>query len=321
MKGQLHAVAFTEAGMETGRRIRGLTSLVRCPRGGLADWTAAHWEEADGLLFIGAAGIAVRAIAPFVQKKTMDPAVVVIDEKGHFVIPLLSGHIGGANAWAAELAAELQAVPVITTATDLNGVFAVDTWAVSQGLAIRNPERIRQVSAKLLAGERIGLYSELPVAGRYPDGVTSEEPYDVVISPFRRDDAALHLIPRCVTLGIGCRKGTPEEAIEALFQKCGPEECSVTAVCSIDLKAEEPGLLAFCGHHGFPFRTASASALRAVPGAFTGSEFVRSVTGVENVCERAAVWGGGRLLLPKTAENGVTMAAAMAEVPLHFPEL
>ena len=314
----LHAVAFTDRGMETGRKLPGLASLTRCPRGGLASWTAEHWTQGEGLLFIGAVGIAVRAIAPHVVKKTVDPAVLVLDESGGYVIPILSGHIGGANAAALEIARTIGAVPIITTATDLNGMFAVDTWAVSQKLAIRNPEAIKLISGKLLAGKTVCLSSSFPIQGDYPKGVIKGEPADIVISPRKQPEGALHLVPKCVALGIGCRKGISQTAIEALYQTLSLEDAAVAGVFSIDLKKEEPGLKAFCSAHGFPFYTYSPEQLRNVPGNFSSSAFVASVTGVDNVCERAALMGGGTLWVPKTAENGVTMAASIREPDLTF---
>jgi cobalt-precorrin 5A hydrolase len=136
---------------------------------------------------------------------------------------------------------------------------------------------------------------------------------------------ALHLIPRAVTAGIGCKKSVGTEAVEAAFeaalQKAGCHALAVCGVCSLDLKADEPGLLAFCGRRGLPFRTFAASELAGVGGDFHASTFVKNVTGTDNVCERAAVLGsGGRLLAGKEALNGVTVALAINEPKLRFEE-
>ena len=96
----------------------------------VSEWTKEVFWQYDALIFVGAAAIAVRSIAPCLKDKLTDPAVLVVDEKAQYVIPLLSGHVGGANALASRLAADLQALPVITTATDIQGLFAVDVFAV-----------------------------------------------------------------------------------------------------------------------------------------------------------------------------------------------
>ena len=325
-------IAFSEKGCLLGSRLQECflqngdsAELCRCENGQLSAWTAAHFSYNAALIFIGAAGIAVRAIAPHVKSKVSDPAVVVVDELGAYSVSLLSGHLGGANDLALRIAAWLNAIPVVTTATDRNGIFAVDSWAKKQGLTITNPVRIKWVSAKLLGGETALLKSFFPISGALPDGVAvAENHYDILISYRTRGrEEALRLVPPVVTLGVGCRRDTPAEAIEDAYQlmlkmaSCHP--AAVRQVCSIDLKAQEPGILGFCQSHSLPFRTFSAAELAAVPGSFSGSAFVQSVTGVDNVCERSAVLGsGGRLLTQKNAEHGVTMALAIEPYTVHF---
>ena len=330
-------LAFSERGHALGEglcryfRVSGdKADLARCGPGGLSPWTREHFGR-DCLVFIGSCGIAVRAVAPLLQSKMSDPAVIVIDEGGGYVIPLLSGHMGGANELALRLARHLGAAAVITTATDVNGVFAVDTWARRQGLRVANPERIKSVSARLLAGGSIRIQSEFPIAGRPPEGVSlCDCDADVLITYHAgraEDSEALRLIPPSVTLGVGCRKDTRAQDIEQAFERllaesrCHP--LAVAGVCSIDLKAREPGILRFCESRGLSYRTFSAEALMALPGEYTTSDFVRGVTGADNVCERSAVLGsgaGGRLLAAKSAGGGVTMALAIAPYPLTFDE-
>ena len=138
---------------------------VDCP---LRDWIREAFSRYEGLVFVGAVGIAVRAIAPYVQSKTTDPAVVVVDEGGRFVIPLLSGHLGGANGLAHRIAAAGGGSPVITTATDGRGLFAVDSWAKEQNCHVMEPERIKGVSGKLLEGETIWMRCPWAVSGLQP---------------------------------------------------------------------------------------------------------------------------------------------------------
>lgn len=202
---RVSCIAFTERGYALAERTaRALSDCaqtgeddlgwdVSVSRGfgeGKADlraWTALAWEASDALLFVGAAGIAVRAIAPHVASKATDPAVVVIDEAGRFAVPLLSGHLGGANELAQTVARAAGAIPVITTATDVRGVWAVDTWARCAGLAVSNPEAIKRVSARLLSGGRVALYSDMPISGQPPEGVdiaSDRARADIVVSPF-----------------------------------------------------------------------------------------------------------------------------------------
>lgn len=317
-------LAFTEKGLALAHRLAEVLpgSVTRCGHGGpsLAEWTAAEFVRADALIFVGAVGIAVRAIAPHCRSKTTDPAVVAIDECAHFAVSLLSGHLGGANDLARALAAVCGAVPVITTATDANGIFAVDAWARHQNCRVLEAPRIKNISGKLLAGEPATFWSEFSIQGMPPAGVTaSQTPQGAeVILALCPSSAgtALHLVPHIGVLGIGCKRGTPEaqleEAFAAFCAKYGLAPQSIAAAASIDLKQNEPGLLAFCAQHGWPVQFYSAEALRTAPGSFTPSAFVQSVTGVDNVCERAAVLAaGGPLYFPKQAGGGVTFALAL----------
>ena len=314
-------LAFTARGLELAQRLATACpgSVARCGADdvSLADWTAAQFAAADALVFVGAAGIAVRAIAPHCRSKAADPAVVVLDERGQFAIPLLSGHLGGANDLARQLAAACGAMPVITTATDVNDVFAVDEWAKRQHCTVLEPARIKKVSGALLAGQTVRYRSDWAIAGPPPTGVAAGESADfaLTLTP-DPSKTALHLIPRIAVLGIGCKRGTAADTLEAAFADfCVAHRLSpqgIVSAASIDLKKDEAGLLAFCQHHGWQPEFYPAEALRRVPGQFTPSAFVKSVTGVDNVCERAAVLAaGGALLLPKWAHNGVTFAVAL----------
>ena len=168
-------LAFTDTGLALARRLADALpgSVDRCGSGGvsLAGWTALQFAQSDALVFVGAVGIAVRAIAPHCRSKASDPAVVVLDECGRFAVPVLSGHLGGANDLARALAAVCGAVPVITTATDAHGIFAVDEWAKHQNCTVLEAERIKHVSSKLLAGQSVRFAAEFPVQGTPPAGV------------------------------------------------------------------------------------------------------------------------------------------------------
>ena len=329
---KLDLIAFTQRGSDLAQHLADALSAhghqAACTRDGLTarTWAGRAFSRSDGLIFVGAAGIAVRAIAPYLTHKSTDPAVVVVDEGGQFVIPILSGHLGGANDLAREIGALIDAIPVITTATDVNGVFAVDQWARRQGLLVQNPERIRSISSRLLAGETAGFFSPWPIAGDAPGGLrpAPREEAQVVLDLHAPAEGVLWLCPRGVRVGMGCRRGAAVSALRALLEEVlaqeGIPQNAVSALCTIDLKEDEPGLQALAQELNVPLTTYSAQVLSQVPGKFTPSPFVEQVTGVDNVCERAALALGGTLLRSKTARNGATVALALEELHLTWKE-
>lgn len=294
--------------------------------GSASEWAKDGFQTADALIFCCASGIAVRAIAPWVRDKTTDPAVLVLDERGTFAIPLLSGHIGGANALALALAEAIGATPVLTTATDVNGRFAADVFASENRLTITDMALVKEISASILAGEPVGFRSDVPVRGPLPDGLTAGAARLGVYvtsgdaSPFEK---TLRLVPKRYALGVGCRRGKDADALDAFVQKqlaaCGVSVAELRCVASIDLKKDEPALLAFAKRHALPFQTYSAEQLNAVQGTFSGSAFVRETTGTDCVCERAALLAsGGKLKVGKIAEDGMTFALATYEEGISF---
>lgn len=326
--GEIAYLSFTERGRALAEQLcAALGGEVSCTRDGvkLKDWTAAHFPSARALVYVGAAGIAVRAVAPYLASKASDPAVITVDEGGEFAIPIASGHLGGANALSREIAKITGGVAAVTTATDVNGVFAVDDWARTQGCAVLHAEQIKAVSGKLLAGEPIAVRSAYPIDGEPPAGVrlTQSDAPDVWVDI--RPHEELTVVPRTLTLGVGCRRGTTREALETRFaafcDAAGILPQAIGAAATIDLKADEPGLLAFCAARGWKLETYPAAELSAVQGKFTASVFVAETTGVDNVCERVAVLSsGGVLLARKFAGDGVTFALAERPARLNWGE-
>ena len=316
-------VSFTDRGTALAERIcETLGGEVTQAHGAegfsLSAWAGDRFTQAGALVFVGAVGIAVRAVAPYLRGKAVDPAVVAVDERGTFVVPVVSGHLGGANDLARAIAAVCGGTAVVTTATDAGGVFAVDEWAKRQDCAVVNPGWIKRVSAKILAGESVRIGGEWPVAGSPPTGVlwSDSEDWDAFLGIRRTEREGLFLVPRVAVLGIGCRRGTPqkalENALEALLERESLWGQSIYAAATVDLKEREPGLTAFCRAHGWPLAVFTPEQLQAVEGSFTASDFVRRVTGVDNICERSAVLqAGGGLFVRKTAQDGVTMALAL----------
>ena len=289
------AIAFTEKG-QSWQSVLGFPVERGVP---VMQWAREAFADSDALLFIGACGIAVRAIAPLCRDKTVDPAVLVMDEMGRHIIPILSGHIGGANDLALLLAQKTGAEPVLTTATDVRGIPAIDSWAVKNNCAIENKEAIQAVSSAALAGKPVGV------------AITERD----IRPPF---PVTLFLRPRTLTVGVGCKRGTDaahlERCFRAFLHENGVSPLAVRAVATIDIKKDEAAILALCEKYRFPLQTYSAAELNAVPGVFAHSDFVMKTVGCGCVCERAAVLAsGGRLLVGKTAMEGVTLALAGEE--------
>lgn len=327
-------ISFTDRGNKLNRMIAGLLSeyqVVSWGRGqGLSRYSSLPafagevFPHTNALVFIGGAGIAVRAIAPHLCGKGTDPAVLVLDEAGRFVVPILSGHIGGANALAEKLAGRLGACAVITTATDVNGVFSPDEWAAQRGCVIPDTREIKTVSAALLRGEPVGFHCDFPIEYPLPDGLIAEghsaHGIVVTIEPGRQDFTnTLRIVPKCVHLGIGCRKGVDTMQMEVFVRETlrahGISADAVKCVSSIDLKKEEPALISLGKKMDRPFHVHSAEELNRAPGVFESSAFVKSITGTDNVCHRAAVLSGGdgRILIEKTTGEGMTLAAVSEE--------
>jgi cobalt-precorrin 5A hydrolase len=305
--------AFTREGAELASRLAGQieNSRVFVParfaddkaepmNGTVLDWAGEWFSKADALMFVSAAGIAVRAIAPHVRDKTTDPAVVVLDDAGRNVISLLSGHIGGGNGLARRIAGLTGGRAVVTTATDVHGIEAVDEWAVKNDCAIENPEAIKTVSAAMLDSISVGV-------------AITDELFDELSPPW---PVTLWLRPRVMILGVGCRRGIEKKELSAavgdFLKGAGRSILSLKSVASIDLKRDEPAIIGFCGENGVPFITYSAEELNQVPGHFSSSQKVMDVTGADNVCERAAVLaaGNGVLLRSKTVYPGIALALA-----------
>lgn len=280
-----------------------------------------HWQPGERLIFIMAAGIVVRTIAPLLVDKKTDPAVVVIDEAGQHVISLLSGHLGGANSLAREVAEILNITPVITTASDVAGLPALDLWARDNDLSVRNPEALPSVMKRLIDSRTLHVFTEhdvpLPPAFLRTDERANA---DVIISLTESSVSpeGVLLRPRVLSVGIGCNSGTPEQEIEAAVRSAlGLAHLpfgAILNVATIDLKAKEPGLVDFCAHHNLPLVTYSADMLNQVPNV-GHSDAVFRATGAYAVAEPAAMLASEAdwLLVEKQKFPNVTVAVARRE--------
>ena len=310
---KIRVICFTDRGHELGCLIAGRLSSHEMElffKGPLKDICRSAFEQSIPLVFIGASGIAVRSVAPFVKDKLKDPPVLVLDELGRFVIPLLSGHVGGANELAAEIAEAIGAVLVITTATDINNAFPADVFARENNLSIVNRDGIAKVATASLEGRPVTISIK-----DYPP----EEPVDIVITdePALSGAASLRLAPKKYALGMGCRRGKSFEELRdfalSMLEENGISPGDVGCIATIDVKKDEEGLKALSQAWRMPLITFDAELLSKVPGDFSTSEMVLEKVGVDNVCERAAVLAAGRgatLVVRKTAKNGITVAIA-----------
>ena len=295
----------------------------------LKDTVSSYFKKGNVLIFIGACGIAVRSIAPFIEDKTKDPCVLTIDEKAQYVISLLSGHLGGGNDFAAFVADLLSATPIISTATDLNQRFAVDVFAKKNQLSLSDMKIAKKISATLLDGYQVGIDGNISNE-TLPEGLTYHNvslPLGFSITPFSNHcpyKETLHLIPRQVVLGIGCKRHTPFEKLHSFVMDILKREHiyleSIACVTSIDLKKEEEAIVSLAKELQVPFFTYSSQELLTVTGDFTSSDFVKNITGVDNVCERSslAYSHAKELYLRKTPQDGCTIAISLIPMEFHF---
>ena len=301
------------------------------------EWIGSRWGE-EAFLFIGAAGIAVRFIAPWVKDKFTDSAVLVMDEQGGFIVPLLSGHVGGAVEIAKIIAACTGAVPVITTATDVKDKFAVDVFAKKNNLVITDREAARKISAAVLEEIPIGFYSEFPIQGAIARelrlcktlGELSAYTLGIAVTgikstiPHNFQQQTLFLLPQNIVAGIGCRRDVPAERLEDGLKRVLAMhhllKDQVKTLASIDLKKDEAGIIKLAKAWKIPFITYSAQELNRVHDVSSHSDFVMKITGVDNVCVRAAKTNcpGGRLIQDKIKMDDMTLALIQEEKSLYF---
>lgn len=294
----------------------------------LSDALAQRFHAFTGHVCFMATGIVVRMIAPLLLGKTRDPAVVVVDEAARHAVSLISGHLGGANRLAREVAAILGAAPVITTATDINGLPAIDVLAAEAGLLIENPERIKAINRAILNRESVYLYDPHGIFSREISGLAAQRIDSPGHTPSDRplvciDDRctpfpgiALVLRPPSLFAGIGCNRNTAlaeiRELLAATLLSAQLSASSLAGIASIDVKHDEPGLLALGRELGLSLSFYTARELDRVETIEHPSETVRRAVGARSVCEAAAILASGRgdLVVAKTRSKNATVAIA-----------
>lgn len=332
---KIAVIALTRGGKElAGRIVAGLENSESCEiTGGVLVTISRLWAHYDGLICIMAAGIVVRAIAPLCRDKKVDPCVLVLDEKGQFVISLLSGHLGGGNELARKVAAITGGTAVITTASDVTGHTALDLWAAENNLRVQNPQRLAGVSAKLVNEGEVSFFSTLK-CGRLPADfkvVDEQALADIILSYGAIDPVehpgALVLCPCNLYLGMGCNRGAKavdfELAVTELCAQYRLDRRAIAGIASIDLKADEAGLLQFAHENNLPLRFYTAEELNRVEGV-SHSAAVMAATGAKGVAEPAAMLAAGdgsisgqlgQLIVRKIKWKDVTAAVAEKKLP------
>lgn len=297
----------------------------------LEDIVPRLWQEYSVLIFAMATGIVVRQIASLIQGKDCDPAVLVLDEEGKFIIPILSGHLGGANAWANHLAQQIRAISVITTATDGRGLVAPDEYARRYRWKVEPIDHLPAVNRLLLEQGFLNVWTKYPLK---PESAwvndehyhflseNEQEKANVILDAFpdtNIKEDCVYLVPPVLSVGVGCRRGISTEAvlegITSAVERIGASLKAVAGIYSIDLKSDELGLIEAAKHLLVPFQTFRAEELQSVieQEQLSRSKFVSEKIGVDGVCEAASLLGTqmGRLILPKTKYQGVTVAISV----------
>ena len=316
-------LAVTEGGQRLAAEIaKGIENAAVIPvRTTLADQFSELWSQYDGFVCVMATGIVVRLIAPLLKDKKTDPCVVVVDEKGRFAISLLSGHLGGGNDLAQQVATVTNGQAVITTASDVLGHTALDLWAQEQGLAVIDNAKLTHASAQLVNTGTLRVFTDIVGLPLPADFVIVANPVeaDCVISN-RLDlgaESDLRLIPRNLVVGIGCNRGTAAADIEAAFREAlgehGLSELAVRNLASIDLKNDEAGLLAFAESRKLRIDFYSKDQLNTVDNVSV-SDVVMRATGAQGVAEPAALLSADskKILVRKMKWKDVTIAVAQA---------
>jgi cobalt-precorrin 5A hydrolase len=301
----------------------------------LAGVFAEAFARGHSLVCIMAAGIVVRQIAPFLQGKNRDPAVVVVDEGGRFAVSLLSGHLGGANKLAHRVAEALGGTPVITTATDVQGLPALDLLATQSGLVIENLAEVKEISMALLSGRPVRLVDPRGLLASVLEGhrhlfheiadleaaLAGIQQPTVYVGYEERPwpPGWLRLRPLSLIAGVGCHKGTPASEILAflqdIFRQAGLSLLSLRALATIAVKKDEPGLKEAARRLNVELLWFTAEELEKVPVPHPSAQAARHV-GARSVSEAAALLAGqGELLVPKQKSANVTVAVARAVSP------
>lgn len=269
-----------------------------------------QFNRYDAHIFIMATGIVIRKIAPLIKSKDVDPAVVVIDEQERFVISLLSGHLGGANELASDLAQQFSLLPIITTSSDITGKIAIDTLSQKMNCEMENLEKAKNITSLIVDNKKVDIL--LPKNVTFGENGNSE---GVVITSNKENIEVMRLYPKNLILGIGCRRGTLKEdilkAVDILMKKYNLSYKSIRKIATVDVKADEVGLIDASKELGHELIIIDRSEILTVENNFKGSEFVKKQIGVTCVSEPCAYLASnknGKFIEQKFIYNGITIS-------------
>lgn len=323
---KIAVISITESGNNIYKKIRNkfdldIYSKINMKNFNLKSISKIAMENYSAVIFISSTGIAVRAICKYVKSKTSDPAVIVIDSCGKFVISLLSGHIGGANILTKNIAAILGAIPVITTATDNMGLTAPDIIAMKNNLVIDDLKMAKYISALLVNGKKVAFIDQkgkIECPSGYTNCIDSSCAAVVVTDNFKlnlrgtgKDFKVLKLIRKDIVLGIGCRKNFPWEFMKAavlkILENNNIDKTAVNTISTIDIKSQENAILSLKNFLNCRLEIFSREEIAKVQNKFEGSNFVEKSIGVRAVCEPCTYLSGGRNLTEKIKCSGMTL--------------
>ena len=309
----------------------------------LGEFFAGLIHQYSGFICIMAAGIVVRTVSSFLSHKSIDPAVVVIDEKGRRVISLVSGHLGGANELAKKIASITGGEPVITTATDVHETLALDLLAKQLNCKNIDFSLLKRCNYALLHGEKVGIYPALlkpyiPHAEKttirfyksIKNLLKSDCLYKIVITnrQIKKDiggqkgkGTVVLLNPKNLVVGIGCNRNITgseiKDVVKGFFDGWGLSLHSIKKVATVNLKSRERGLLSFVRTHNFEVEFFTPRQLNKVCCPTPPSESSLRAIGSKGVCEPAALLGAGSKTLLYSKKKTPNVTVAVAEIALE----
>lgn len=283
-------------------------------------------KEYDAIIFVSAIGIAIRTIANHITSKEKDPAVIVIDQGGQYVISLLSGHIGGANELTKHLAVLINARPIITTATDIMGVEAPDNIAVNNNCIINNMTKAKKIAMLLVEGEKVAIINDYD-SNFLPLGYVpyKEDNFDNINglvhitnkkntkhNKLHKNIPVLKLIKKNIVLGIGCKRNYSKEKmimyVDEILKKYNIDYRAVKTIATVEIKKNEKAIIELAKYYNCQLKLYSVEEIKKIQNQFEGSNFVEKSIGVRAVCEPCVVLSKAEIIVNKLSFEGMTLS-------------